>query len=347
MYMFIVKKKINYEVKGFIMKKAKCVCKRVLAGLLVCVSLFNVWACTDETGSNKNSSSDSQEEATPQVTTTTGKQEPQPVADPIDALSKLEGVISLTEYSGNLNSQTVAYQLVFASGENKELEISAELILHKEFVKNDASLMFYYPEVSNMAINDVANMFVSKKVGVVRLFARGFGGSQGMRDLGGNDLSDALTLFSLCEKAGLTEGRRIYAAGSSEGSITALRMAEQLGDKLSGVSAVDLISDVEEYCKYRGEAIAALFDSLIGTQEDMTNAYRVRSACYFVHEIKCPVLLIEYKDHPAFPKEQYDLFETAMNNAAVDYERYTVDAIKSDYVGDSGKILLSWIASHE
>lgn len=321
------------------MKKNERILKTLLALLLVASMTLSATACNQETP-------DATDGQTQTTTTTAPKQndEPKTTADLIKSLKNQPEVISLTEYSGEMPIDTVGYELIFKSG---ELKIAAEIILPVDFKTNGASLLFYYPEISVNTISAVANMFVSKRVGVVRLYGRGYGNSEGMRDMGGEDLADALTLFSLCEKAGMTANRRVYAAGSSEGSITALRMASELGDKLRGVAVIDLISDLEKFCEARGDGVTALTESLVGgTAEEMPDAYQLRSAVFFADKIESSLLLMEYKDNPLFPTEQVDLLEDAVKDAGGNCERYTIEALGSDFVGDAGQKLLSWIASH-
>lgn len=321
------------------MKQNNRTFKSVLALLLLASMTLGATACKDST-------TDTPEAIATAATTTTAVTEvqiPEPLADPIEALKSQPEVVSLKQYEGQLPIDTVGYELTFTSG---ELKIAAELILPADFKTGGTSLIFYYPEVG-LSMNETAAMFVSNRVGIVRLYARGYGNSEGMRDMGGEDIADALTLFALCEKAGLTANRRLYAAGSSEGSITALRMAEEVGDKLSGVAVIDLISDLEKFCEARGEGVTSLTESLVGgTAADLPDEYKRRSAVYFADKIGCPVLLAEYKDHPLCPVEQVDLLEDALVQANKPCERYTIDALGSDFIGEAGQKLLSWIASH-
>lgn len=315
------------------MKQNNRVFKTLLALLLISSMTLGVTACKDDdTGT---------------VETTTGvtaaPETPDSLADPIDKLKSQPEVVSLTQYSGELPADTVGYEMTFTSN---GVQLCADIVLPASYKTNGASLIFYYPEVG-LSINETAVLLVSKRVGVVRLYTRGFGNSEGMRDMGGEDLTDALTLFSLCEKAGLTANRRLYAAGSSEGSIIALRMAAEVGDKLRGVAVINLISELEKLCEARGEGMTALAESLVGgTAEEMPEAYRMRSAVYFAEEIDCSVLFMEYKDHPLCPTEQVDLLEDALKAASKPYERYTMEGIGSDFIGEGGQKLLSWIASH-
>lgn len=318
------------------MKQNDRILKTLLVLLLLAGMTLGSVACND-------SEPDTGRAETTTTATTTAPEPPAQLADPIETLKSQPEVVSLEQYGGQMPVDTVGYELTFTSG---ELKIAAEIILPVDYKTNGASLIFYYPEVG-ISISETAATFVSKRIGVVRLYARGNGNSEGMRDVGGEDLADALTLFSLCEKAGLTANRRVYAAGSSEGSVTALRMAAEVGDKLSGVAVIDLISDLEKFCEARGEGVTALTESLVGgTAAEMPDEYKKRSAVYFADQIGCPVLLAEYKDHPLCPVEQVDLLEDALKQAGKPYERFTSNTLSSDFVGEGGQKLLSWIASH-
>lgn len=279
--------------------------------------------------------------------TTDSKPEPPAPVSPMETLAKLPGVVSLTRYEGEMPADTVGYEIIFHSGENGELKIAADIVLPVGFEKGNASLIFYFPEVG-LTMRDVAHLLVSRRIGVVRFYARGTGNSEGIGDVGGTEMIDALTLFSLCEEAGLTANRRNYVAGSSSGSINALRMAAELGEKVDGVSVTNVVSDLAKYLDARGGNLLASHAALIGgTAEEIPEAYQLRSACYFADRFKCPVLFIEYTENTQFfPTEQYDLLEDALKNANIPYERYKISDSGSDFVGEAGQKMLSWIASH-
>ena len=316
----------------------------VLAGSIT----FSMIAC-NTSQSDSEGSSQTASATTTTTTSTTANSKPQPPApaSPMETLAKLPGVVSLTRYTGEMPADTVGYEIIFHSGENGELKIAADIVLPVNFEKGNASLIFYFPEVG-LTKKDVARLLVSRRIGVVRFHMRGTGNSEGISDVGGTEMIDALTLFSLCEEAGLTANRRNYVAGSSSGSIKALRMAAELGDAVDGVSVTNIVSDLAKYFDARGENFIISHAALIGgTAAEMPEAYQLRSACYFADKFKCPVLFIEYtKNTQFFPTEQYDLFEEALKNANVTYERYKINDKGSDFVGEAGQKMLSWIESH-
>ncbi len=268
---------------------------------------------------------------------------PEPAkTDPITALKALPQVVSVTPCETGVED-AAAYDLKFTSDDG-ELTIAAQLILPKDYFSSDAPLLYYFPEIS-WETRDLANGFVSEKLGVVRLFARGQGGSEGVRDLGGEDIADAVRLIRLCEESGISEGRRCYAAGSSEGSITALRLASLEAENLSGVAVVNVISDLAGLCEARGEGITAFAESLVGGSiTDCPEEYQRRSAVTFADKLKIPVLLVDYANHPQFPAEQSDGLEQALRESGGNVQRYTVNKLSSDFTGEALAKLHEWLA---
>lgn len=265
-----------------------------------------------------------------------------PKTDPIAVLKALPQVVSVIQCETD-SEEASAYDMKFISDDG-ELTISAQLILPKDYFSTDASLLYYFPEIS-WEMQDIVHGFVSEKLGVVRLFARGQGDSEGMRDLAGEDIADAVRLMRLCERSGISEGRRCYAAGSSEGSITALRLASLESQNLSGVAVVNVISDLAGFCETGGHNISTLVETLVGGSiTDFPEKYQQRSALNFADKIKIPVLLIDYADHPQFPVEQSDGLERVLRESGGNVQRYTVKELSSDFTGEALAKLHMWLA---
>lgn len=266
--------------------------------------------------------------------------------DSIEELTEIDDVISVTNlsFSSQING-ALAYKVLFNSADGK---LSADVVLPKDYTRKNHPVLIYFPEttasIDNLAINYANNGII-----VIRFYSRGYDESEGLRDLGGeNDLADAQKLIAVFDSASFIKNSKIFVAGSSEGSIIALRLlAEDTEHRISGCALVDAITDLRAFELTRGEKIQNLFNALIGnTYEEAPNEYELRSAVNFCEKLDRPILMLHYLQNPFFPVEQtdrlYDLLKTSQ-----DCSYYKIDLKTSDFTGEGLQRLLSWINKYE
>jgi len=284
------------------------------------------------------------------------KEEQQPDApketNPINSMEKLtdvDGVISVTKqtFSKQING-AVAYKVMYETEYGK---IAADVVLPDDYTNENKqyTVLIYFPQVRTY-IESLASNYALNDIIVIRPYARGNGDSEGTRDSGGaKDLADAQKLLKIFDSASFIENSKIFVAGSSEGSITALRLfAEDTEKRISGCAVVDVISDLAAYAEFRGDGITNLMASLIGkTYEEAPQEYELRSAVNFCQKIDRPLLLLHYTQSPFFPVEQADALYNSLKNTNNDCTYNKIDALSSDFTGESQQRLLSWINQHD
>ncbi len=324
--------------------------KKLLA--LICVSLILV-SCLFSSCDNENANTSLQvsEDMSIVETSNDASESSVPPAETnsITAMEKLEnvnGVISVTEQTlSDSVKGAVAYKVLYES-ENGRL--AADVVLPKDYTSKNYPVLIYFPQVGTY-LNSLAATYALNDIIVIRPYARGYDESEGVRDLGGNkDLADSLKLLEIFDSASFIENSKIFVAGSSEGSVLALRLfAEDAENRILGCAVIDVITDLYEFGNARGEGAKNLFNAIIGkTYEEAPEEYELRSAVKFSEKLDGPVLLMHHLQNPSFPVEQPDaLFELIKDNPDCSY--YKIDALSADFNGESLQRLLSWISKYD
>lgn len=265
--------------------------------------------------------------------------------DTMEDLTKVNGVVSVAKqtFSSNING-AVAYKVIYESENGK---LSADVVLPKNYADKNHSVLIYFPE-TRTDIESLARDFALNEIIVIRPYARGYDESEGVRDLGGQkDLADSKKLLEIFDSATFVENSKIFVAGSSEGSVNALRLlAEDTEKRISGCAVVDIITDVNAFGVARGESIKNLFAYLIGkTYEEAPEEYDLRSAVKFSEKLDRPILMLHYTGNTLTFVEQTDaLYELIKDN---DCTYYKIDEAMADFHGTGLKRLLSWLNRYE
>ena len=255
-----------------------------------------------------------------------------------------EDVVSVEKLNFSTNiDYAVAYKMIFKSG---ELKIAADIVLPKDYEDRGEKypVMFYFPNVKTI-IENLAFHYAPHGICVVRMYERGFGDSEGVRDFGGEDLADAQKLIEICGATEFMKDSKMFVAGASSGSIIAMRLiAEDSARRLSGCAVVDVTSDLKSYADFRGERIINLYAAAIGgTYDEIPEEYEKRSALSFYEKLDRPMLMIHYEQSEFCQAEQtdrlYDLVK--QNNAACFYKKF--DLLASDFSGDGLTLLVAFI----
>ena len=271
--------------------------------------------------------------------------------NPINSMEKLVdvgGVVSVTKQSfSNQIKGVVAYKVLLETDSGK---LASDVVLPDDYAQENKSypVLIYFPQVGTN-IDALASNYALNDIIVIRPYSRGYDESEGVRDLGGQkDLADAQKLLELFDSANFIENSKIFVAGSSEGSINALRLfAEDTEHRISGCAVVDAITDLYSLGVARGEGVQNLFKTLIGkTYEESPSEYEIRSAVKFSEKLDRPVLILHYLQSPLLPIEQADsLYELLKDNKDCSY--YKIDDLSADFYGEGLQRLLSWINKYD
>lgn len=328
------------------MKKYIALICLILALLLTsCTSYQN-----DEEMPTDSTIADNSEQT--EKTTENSATEPVEIKNPINTMEKLadvEGVISVSKqsFSRQING-AVAYKVLYQS-ENGRL--SADVVLPSDYTKEgkNYTVLIYFPEIG-VGIEELATNYALNKIILIRQYARGNGDSEGVRDFGGNkDLSDSQKLLRIFDSASFIEKSKIFVAGSSEGSVNALRLfAEDSEKRISGCAVVDVISDLKAFGDYRGDGIKNLMSNLIGkTYEQAPEEYMLRSAVAFSEKLDRPLLMIHFSQNQFFPLEQTDALYDLVKDRNEECTYHKIDALSGDFQGESLQRLLSWMNKYD
>ena len=312
--------------------------KRIALIVLVIASIFALMSCSSNE-STKNT------ELSSTTTTTTQKQDDStpevPVINKMEDLTKLEGIVSVESvtFSSAVEGAT-AFRVKYKSG---ELTAMADFILPTDYrvTSKKTPVLFYFPEIG-FTIEDLARNYAACGFSVIRIYDRGDDGVEGMRDLAGEDIADAQQLLAICKTLKFFEKSKFFVAGSSEGSISALRMyAEDDEGYLSGCAVIDVISDLKASMD-QNSSLATLYAALIGkTYDEAPEEYDKRSAVKFTDKLNKPIIIMGYKDHPTYSQAE-NLYDLLKGNKDCTFKSF--DELSSDFIGSARIELLTWIA---
>lgn len=264
----------------------------------------------------------------------------------MEMLTSVNEVISVTEQSFESDVQgAIAYKVILETSNGK---LAADVVLPIDYADKNYNVLIYFPDVKTF-VDTLAKNYALNDIIVIRPYARGTNESEGLRDFGGNkDLSDAQELLNIFDCASFIENSKIFVAGSSDWSITALRLiAEDKEHRISGCAIVDSITDLHSYSIERGEFAQNLMSALIGkTYEEAPEEYEMRSAVNFSEKLDRPILILHYANSPLSPINQAeDLYELIKDKTDCTYHKMQI--LSSDFLGEAHRRLLSWINKHD
>ena len=230
-------------------------------------------------------------------------------------------------------------------------KLTADVVLPVDYANKNKHypVLIYFPQVSTQ-VESLASNYALNDIIVIRPYARGYDESEGVRDLGGKkDLSDAQKLLEIFNSASFIEDSKIFVAGSSEGSVNALRLfAEDADKRISGCAVVDVIADLPAFGDFRGVGVQNLFASLIGkTYEEAPEEYALRSAVKFSDKLDRPILILIFLQSPLFPAKQTDALYDLIKDTNKECTYHKIDALSGDFQGESLQRLLSWMNKYD
>lgn len=325
--------------------------------MLKAVRFVAVWAAVllcllAATACNKQPNPDETEQQNPSAVqlpdSPSDQDEPQPtktIAN-VEDMVWIEGVLSIEklEFSNTIYG-VVAYQVLCHAADGTQLAM--EIILPDDYTDaaTDYPVLFYCPQIG-WSLDELAMLYARYGYIVIRPYKRGYGQSEGMRDLGGaGDISDAQTLLHICDSAGFLQNKKMFLLGSSEGATIALRLfAQDDARRFEGCAVVDVITDMHAYGEMRGESIMELQHRLIGnTYEEAPEEYELRSPLYFYERLDRPMLLLCYTQSPFISVESIDLFYERLCTVNPDVTYHKLDALSADFSHPGHSYLMSWL----
>lgn len=334
--------------------------KKTMLTLILCLALA-VTGCSSE---NKTDGTAAGTDGTTfktesQTQTTESSTEPIPPNTPaeksinrMEDLTGTEDIVSVEKVKfTNKISDAVAYKVLF---ESEGVKLEANFALPDDYMRSGKNypVLLYFPEVS-IPVDNLATLYAQSGVIVVRLFRRGWPNSEseGTRDLGGpHDLADAQKLLEICCRTAFMKDSKMFAIGSSEGSITAMRLfAEDSERRLSGCAVVSAITDLHALIEFRGEGFGSMYAGLIGkTYEEAPEEYDLRSAVKSYEKLADrPILLIHYtRISDYISAEQPEMLYDLLKDINKDCSYYPIDDESTDFVKESLQRLLSWVKAH-
>ena len=312
--------------------------KRIVALLCACFIL-----CLAACG---HTESDQPDDTTP--TETVGEQanepEQQNTVRTMEDMVNVDGVTAVTAQSFSQPTEgVVAYKISYETTNGK---LVADVVLPNDYADTNYPVLLYFPEIGNINIDALAAYYARYGFIAIRPYARGYNESEGVRDFGGaRDLADAQKLLQIFDTADFVADSKVFVAGSSEGSVVALRLfAEDTQNRISGCAVTDVITDVHAFAVARGENVQSLLAALIGnTYEEAPEEYALRSAVTFSEKLAGrPLLLLHYQQNTSFPVEQTDsLYELLQDAGNCTYQK--LDIRTSDFNGTGLQTLLVWL----
>ncbi len=258
-----------------------------------------------------------------------------------EEMSELEEINSVAKNEQFCTSSAVVYNIEFVSD---GVKMNAQLALPINYEKNDYPTVIYLPDISYDESFLVQN-FANKKLNVIRMFSRGAKGNEGMKDVCGKDFVDTELLLEICKSTDFLSRGGIFVAGSSEGSIHALKLAAEHSEDLLGCAVINVISDIESVCEIKENSKKFFEYFLGGSFEEVPEEYKSRSAVYYADKIKVPVLIFAYKDSEQTPRQQAEVLKESIDNAGGQSEIYDIDVVYSDFNGTAFLKLVPWVKS--
>ena len=317
----------------------------ICAILVLLLTACNNQTPPDETPTDTPTQS---EQPTDNNETTPPAEEKNPI-NTMEKLVDLEGVISVTKQTFSQQIKgAVAYKVLYESENGK---LAVDVVLPDDYAKENKNytVLIYFPQVGTH-IESLASNYALNDIIVIRPYARGYDESEGVRDLGGKkDLADSQKLLEIFDSASFIKNSKIFVAGSSEGSVNALRLfAEDIDKRISGCAVVDVISDLPSFGEFRGKGIKNLFASLIGkTYEEAPEEYDLRSAVKFSEKLDRPILILHFLQSPIMSVEQTDALYDQIKDTNKDCTYHKIDALSGDFGGESLQRLLSWMNKYD
>lgn len=318
---------------------------------LICAILMLLFtACNNQTplSETPTDTPSQSEEPTDNSETTPPAEEKNPI-NTMEKLAGVDGVLSVTKQ--NFTSQikgAVAYKVLYESENGK---LAADVVLPDDYADENKHypVLIYFPQIGTY-IDSLAANYALNDIIVIRPYARGYDESEGVRDLGGKkDLADSQKLLEIFDSASFIEKSKIFVAGSSEGSVNALRLfAEDTDKRISGCAVVDVIADLPAFGDFRGAGVQNLFASLIGkTYEEAPEEYDLRSAVKFSDKLDRPILILHFLQSPIMSVEQTDALYDLIKDTNKECTYHKIDALSGDFGGESLQRLLSWINKYD
>ena len=271
----------------------------------------------------------------PEETTEASTEPEDTMYDDITDFKSIEAVVSVEREDVYLDEKGVGFKMIFKNGED---DICVYITAPRNYKNMPFPVVMHFPEIE-FSCDTGNSYFTSYGCISVTISPRG-AESTGLRDLGEDELSDVAFVMDILRNCRFVDHDKIFITGAGIGSVVAYKAARVYADEICGIATVNTISDFNALYKMGGNIETASKLYLGGTPDEVPDAYYESSVINYVADIKCPVLLISYPQHPIFTIEQSENLKAEILAAGGDCSLISLEGIKSDFSDRSAQLAL-------
>ena len=209
-----------------------------------------------------------------------------------DDLIFSENVVSVNKHPDSLYRGSVEkYDVVLKNGSFK---IGYAITVPNDYEKQKYPVVFFFPELKPSHEYNASTITLNDCICVTYL--RRDLEKRESWDLAENDLSDISIMMDIILNCDFVDESRIFAVGSSNGSVLSMYMARSYSENICGVAITHPLCDWK--LMYQTSDIHEDFFEYYcsGSPDEVPEEYEKRSAVTFADEILCPVIIIDYTD---------------------------------------------------
>ncbi|MBR6649884.1 MAG: prolyl oligopeptidase family serine peptidase [Clostridia bacterium] len=209
-----------------------------------------------------------------------------------DDLIFSENVVSVNKHPDSLYRGSVEkYDVVLKNGSFK---IGYAITVPNDYEKQKYPVVFFFPELKPSHEYNASTITLNDCICVT--YMRRDLEKRESWDLAENDLSDISIMMDIILNCDFVDESRIFAVGSSNGSVLSMYMARSYSENICGVAITHPLCDWK--LMYQTSDIHEDFFEYYcsGSPDEVPEEYEKRSAVTFADEILCPVIIIDYTD---------------------------------------------------
>ena len=102
-------------------------------------------------------------------------------------------------------------------------------------------------------------------------------------------------------------------------------------NEICGVATINTFADASAVHAQGGNSAAVCEYYFGGTPTDVPEVYQQNSPTVFAADLKCPVLLLAYPQHPTFTYDMAESLKNAIISAGGDCSLVSLEGINSDF----------------
>lgn len=171
------------------------------------------------------------------------------------------------------------------------------------------------------------------------------------QDLGGGDLQDEVYAANFLKSTGYVEPRKIGITGGSYGGFMTLMAVGKAADVWgAGVELYGIINWLT-LCQHSDPSLNEYLKSLLGDSVNDRLIYESCSPSKYLHQVKCPLLVLQGDNDPRVPKEEAQQVVDILRNDGkiVDVHYYPNEGhgfVKRENQIDAIKRTIEWFDRH-